>query len=103
MRQWKRFISLFLCLVITVSFLSQLFTAQAYSILDLIGDSISDWIDGFSGNNTGAWVPVDPLSGVLLGVNPSSGSSVASSSQPRNYYTTCTSSTQDQYGNVTNY
>ena len=61
-------------------------------------DSASDWLAGFTGNNKGVWNIVDPLSGMLTGVDRP-----VSSSQPQKYYTTPTSSVQDKYGNVTNY
>lgn len=98
MRTFNRIISFCICFVITISSFSASFSARAYSISDLMLDSISDWMAGFSGNNSGVWNVIDPLSGMVTGVNRP-----AVSSKPQKYYTTPTSSVQDKYGNVTNY
>lgn len=65
--------------------------ARAASIMDSIQISVEDWVAGWSGDNTGVWNPVDPLAGVFT------------ANREQKYYTTPTSSTEDQYGNVTNY
>ncbi len=98
MQMIKRSISYLLSLVIAFMVLVTPSTAQAYSLTDLMIDSAWDWLAGISGNNKGTWNVVDPLAGVLLGVDRP-----AASSQPQKYYTTPTSSVQDKYGNVTNY
>lgn len=98
MRAIKRIISLLLSFVIIISVISVPSVARAYTLIDLMADSVKDWASGISGQNTGIWNPIDPLSGMLTGVNRP-----AASSKPQNYYTTPTSSVQDKNGNVTNY
>ena len=58
---------------------------------------VADWIGGSNGFDW--FFQTDHSSGSSTGASPSS----YASNTPRNYYTTCTSSTQAQYGNVTNY
>jgi len=65
--------------------------ARAASLMDFIQVSVEDWVAGWSGNNTGVWNPVDPLAGIFT------------ANREQKYYTTPTSSEEDQYGNVTNY
>lgn len=65
--------------------------ARAASLMDSIQVSVEDWVAGWSGNNTGVWNPVDPLAGIFT------------ANKEQKYYTTPTSSEEDQYGNVTNY
>ena len=90
MKRTIRIVSFLSCFVILFS---SLFTpiAHAFSFSDMLVGGVKDWLAGCSGQNTGMWNPVDPLMGMFT-VN-----------KPQNYYTTPTSSVQDQYGNVTNY
>ena len=83
MRAIKRIISLLLSFVIIVSVISVPSVARAYTLIDLMADSVIDWASGISGQNTGIWNAIDPLSGMLTGVNRP-----AASSKPQNYYTT---------------
>lgn len=100
----KRLFALFLCFCLAFSLFLYPPIASAYSIIDFITDGVSDWISGFSGNNTGIWNPIDPLLGSFTSASkPSVAGKPATSAQPQNYYTTCTSTTVDNSGNVTNY
>lgn len=102
MRTFRRFLVCMLCFFIAMPIFSAPALASGidggYTLTDLMFDSVKDWIAGFSGNNTGVWNVIDPLSGMLTGVHRP-----AASSQPQKYYTTPTSSVQDKNGNVTNY
>ena len=93
MKKLQRVLSLLLCSVVVLSMISRPSVAHATgnNFWDLVVDSAQDWLAGWSGQNTGVWNPVDPMAGMFT-VN-----------RPQKYYTTPTSSTQDKYGNVTNY
>lgn len=102
MKSLQRILVYTLCLVFVLASLPPHALASGinggYTLTDLMADSVQDWLAGFSGQNKGVWNAVDPLSGMLTGVNKP-----AASSKPQKYYTTPTSSVEDKYGNVTNY
>lgn len=92
MKRAQRVLSLAICFVVLLSSaVVPVAHATGNNFWDLVVDSANDWLKGWSGQNTGVWNPVDPMAGMFT-VN-----------QPKKYYTTPTSSTQDKYGNVTNY
>lgn len=89
MKHLRRIIASFVVIVTIISVVIP--PAHASNFLDRIYASVSDWVAGFSGENTGVWNPVDPFMGVF------------SANIPQKYYTTPTSSEEDKYGNVINY
>lgn len=92
MKRVQRVFSLAICFVVLLSSaVVPVAHATGNNFWDLVVDSAQDWLAGWSGQNTGVWNPVDPMAGMFT-VN-----------RPQKYYTTPTSSTQDKYGNVTNY
>ena len=99
MKKCYRTLSILFCFLI----LSSCFpfsSCATYSFTDLMFDSVRDWMDGWQGGDVTNWNAVDPLYGVLVGVDKRE---PVASSKPQKYYTTPTSSVQDKYGNVTNY
>ncbi|MDE7219583.1 MAG: hypothetical protein K2O45_08195, partial [Oscillospiraceae bacterium] len=94
MKKSQRVLSLLLCLVVMLSMISA--PSVAYAGFDEAAaygsETINKWLNGVHDAVTfGGWNIVDYSKALF------------SSSQPQKYYTTPTSSVQDQYGNVTNY
>ena len=94
MNKSKRIISFFLCFIIGLSMIS--FPSVACADWDALGLYTQDCVD--------KWLGVKPFGGWnLIDAADALFSSKYASSKPQAYYTTPTSSTQDKYGNVTNY
>ena len=99
MKKIDRILSFLFCFFFVISLISDPFIAHASEkgshsqVLEDYG-LLAYFASWFTGTKVFQSVDSEPSSG-------SSGNYAVNT--PRNYYTTCTSSTQDQYGNVTNY
>lgn len=93
MKTSQRIGSLLVCFALAVSLISAPSVARAglQDAADYGWETLVNWISGGGGMDAGGWTPVGWANALF------------SSNQPQKYYTTCTNSTEDQYGNVINY
>lgn len=99
----KRIIACICSFTIVLSLFSNLTFAYALSLDEIIGDVYEIFLERKANASYGVQLPDLTFSLVEGGPSVTVGGLEWASNMPQKYYTTPTSSTEDKYGNVTNY